>query len=726
MKSTFLSALIALTLCNVPVLSRSQTTIQDHTTWYGEVIFPDDEIYLTKLELDLQSPSSFVIHLPEMFNSIIKGTASATKDTLLFTNQYNYAGFNLHADGIAHFVLTDNQLQGTWSNEGTEIAQFTFSPLSNKSSAAERNYNTIATEMNETFGQIIHGEEIESAKAEDIISSFSKKHGEFPVKYFSGKGSIDLYGLPGNVTMAFKSPNSSYFKASIGSFMESINLNHQDTIWNYDSSTKTTVITAAEKNWNKGINDLADQLINGKEINSVHHATVNGASTYRVEIIDDDIIWYFVDAESLLLVQTHADFSTYAYSDFMEVKGFIYPKIWSQVDMDGTMKISYDSFSIEPFDENIFTLPEDYLTKTIDNYEKDDQSLTALNDEAVVLLDNGDTEAAITMLNEIIKQDPSNYLYYFNRGVGYQDLGEYYKAISDFTVSLELEEDEDAYNRRGVCKYMLSDYESSIEDFENCLRIDDLHPDARRNLLNAHYELGQGEPALEIIESMIERKQDSSAYHLKGFLLMELERYEEAIVALEKSIEENYHPSETYNVLGVSNYRLGNYQEALSHYTTAHKLDTTNFTYYQNIADSHFELGQFEEAETFYETAMQAEDVDLSTLKSYALTLRRLDKFKQAYDVVVQALEMEPGDPENFDIKGLIEFDLDQYQESIDSFTRSIGIYPDDPAVYYWRAISHETIGNRHSACKDLQAAAEMEYQDAIDKLAEYCTVELE
>lgn len=86
-----------------------------------------------------------------------------------------------------------------------------------------------------------------------------------------------------------------------------------------------------------------------------------------------------------------------------------------------------------------------------------------------------DTNRAMECLNNSILLKPSN-LGYYRRGHLYNYLGQYEKAIEDYTQAIRIKPDyADAYFLRGNAYYNLHQYGKAIEDYSQAIRI---QPDA--------------------------------------------------------------------------------------------------------------------------------------------------------------------------------------------------------------------------------------------------------
>ena len=73
--------------------------------------------------------------------------------------------------------------------------------------------------------------------------------------------------------------------------------------------------------------------------------------------------------------------------------------------------------------------------------------------------------------NKSIKLDNTRNRTYFNRGLVFQDLEKYQKAINDFSTSLSMKSKQHrAHFDRGICYYYIDDYKASIKDYKKALK----------------------------------------------------------------------------------------------------------------------------------------------------------------------------------------------------------------------------------------------------------------
>jgi tetratricopeptide (TPR) repeat protein len=72
---------------------------------------------------------------------------------------------------------------------------------------------------------------------------------------------------------------------------------------------------------------------------------------------------------------------------------------------------------------------------------------------------------------------------YFDRGLAYYNKGDYERTIADYTEAIRLDPNyASAYYNRGIAYYNKNDYTHARADWEKALQLNPNHADAQRNL----------------------------------------------------------------------------------------------------------------------------------------------------------------------------------------------------------------------------------------------------
>lgn len=127
---------------------------------------------------------------------------------------------------------------------------------------------------------------------------------------------------------------------------------------------------------------------------------------------------------------------------------------------------------------------------------------------------------AVEYLNNALKLRPRNAEAYYNRGVAYDNLGQYKQAIKDYSQAIALKPDyTDAYSNRGTINNIIGKFQRAIEDFSEAIR---LNPDNAEAFLGrgfAYDKLGYYQQAIANYSQAIGIKPDyAKAFHNRGIV----------------------------------------------------------------------------------------------------------------------------------------------------------------------------------------------------------------
>jgi tetratricopeptide (TPR) repeat protein len=133
---------------------------------------------------------------------------------------------------------------------------------------------------------------------------------------------------------------------------------------------------------------------------------------------------------------------------------------------------------------------------------------------------------AIEYLNNAIKLQPDDENYYYNRGVAYDNLGQYQPAIKDYNQAISLKPDyAEAFHNRGTIYSEIGQYQLAIKDFNEAIRL---------------------------------QPNDAEAYHGRGFAYDKLDQYQRAIEDYNQAIRLQPDYTKAYNNRGINYLSQGN------------------------------------------------------------------------------------------------------------------------------------------------------------------------
>lgn len=137
------------------------------------------------------------------------------------------------------------------------------------------------------------------------------------------------------------------------------------------------------------------------------------------------------------------------------------------------------------------------------------------------------------ILNEAIENNPDDPQPYLQRGLAFNHLEAYQKALQDFNQVIRLDPDNvDAYNFRGTMHYRLGNYQQALADYNQAMKID---PDYALLYFNRGYakvELGNIESAIADFEkgaNLSKQQGDLNTYHQAQALIEKVKVSPESI-----------------------------------------------------------------------------------------------------------------------------------------------------------------------------------------------------
>ncbi len=211
-----------------------------------------------------------------------------------------------------------------------------------------------------------------------------------------------------------------------------------------------------------------------------------------------------------------------------------------------------------------------------------------------------------------------------------------------------------------------------IQDAEDCLK--------QKQLESA---LGAYQKAIDLMEGTSTLEADPALYKKQGDVLVDLQRFEEALAAYDAAI--GLAP-ETFNLYldkGQIFFRLGRLDEALRMYDEAIRSTPPHAALHVGRGDVLFKQRRFAEALEAYDRASQLNTHDPSILQSKGNVLFHLNRLPEALETYNRALRRDSGRVDFYISKGDVLFLMRNYQEAIRVYDEALKL--DEGSSQIWR-----------------------------------------
>ena len=244
-----------------------------------------------------------------------------------------------------------------------------------------------------------------------------------------------------------------------------------------------------------------------------------------------------------------------------------------------------------------------------------------------------------------IKNNPNYMDAYINRGLVYNELGEYEKSIQDYNKAIELDSKcALAYNNRGYTKFKQDDYEGALKDYNKAI------------LLNPKFQMALDNKAKLFQTVCMKDDSDFSEKYYLSLGIMEITNgnFDEGIKELDESLKYNHDSDIVYFYKGVAYHSAGKNDEAIDNYTKSIELN-------KKMIDAYFNRGQLLMADNpklaldDFVSAVALDNKFLDAYYAIASIQKKLGQYSEAIKNLDKIIELEPNAVNAKALKKLIQ-----------------------------------------------------------------------
>lgn len=206
---------------------------------------------------------------------------------------------------------------------------------------------------------------------------------------------------------------------------------------------------------------------------------------------------------------------------------------------------------------------------------------------------------------------------------------------------------------------------------------------------------------------------------------MQEERFEEAILLLNKSIDKNPKNADAFNARGVALFELGKHNDALLDYQQAIELAPQNYKPYFNRAELYRTLKQQEEALKDYEQAIKLAPEVADLYLNRGVLFYEKAKLEEAMVDFEKATQLAPNNKNAFLNLGNILFEKgsdEALKEALKAYEKVIELDNKADKTHFNTAQILLRFGEADMACQHLQKASTLGNEDAKKLQKEVCS----
>lgn len=225
---------------------------------------------------------------------------------------------------------------------------------------------------------------------------------------------------------------------------------------------------------------------------------------------------------------------------------------------DETLLKAYDALEAKSY-PHAFTLFSEAIEQGLSNQ---DLEANAYNMRGTFKFVIGNAKEALADLERSTSLRPKYVQSWVKKASVHMELSDKEAAFKDFDKAIEADaEDPDIYYHRGQVNFILGEFEAAIKDYEKSTLLDDTFIFSQVQYAVAHYKNNNIGHSTAAFRKLLRNFDTSSeAYNYYGELLLDQQKFEEAMDKFDKAIEIEASKSGSTNVLPMINKALALFQ----------------------------------------------------------------------------------------------------------------------------------------------------------------------
>ncbi len=194
-----------------------------------------------------------------------------------------------------------------------------------------------------------------------------------------------------------------------------------------------------------------------------------------------------------------------------------------------------------------------------------------------------------------------------------------------------------------------------------------------------------------------------------GNQLWRLQKFDEAIIALQKAIELDSDLYQTYHTLGLVYLHDGKDRQALEQFEKVIKLRPNYYQAWRSKSDALLQLEKYQEALAAIDKAISFSDDDSILYFKKSIVLYYLGRLPESIQALTKAIEINPNFAYAYSIRATRYYEQKRWDLAISDFNKAIKINPDVIFPYTLRGLLYAIQNQWNLAFANLNKALEID-----------------
>jgi tetratricopeptide (TPR) repeat protein len=331
----------------------------------------------------------------------------------------------------------------------------------------------------------------------------------------------------------------------------------------------------------------------------------------------------------------------------------------------------------------------------------------------------GQYDKAVADYSQAIALDPKYAPPWHNRGADYIRLGQYDKAVADYSQAIALEPKVGfAWYNRGNAYARLGQYDKAVADYSQAIDLDPKHQDiwyAWANRGNAYSALRQYDKAVADFSQAIElNPKFALLWLLRGNAYANLGQHDKAIADFSQGIELKPKDRAGWVNRGIAYSALRQYDKAIADISKAIELDPKFEIAWRYRGSVYFDLCQYDKAVADCDRAIELDPMDALAWHCRGSAYGKLGQYDKALADLSKGIALDPKNANTWYNRGNAYTKLGQYDKAVADYSQAIDLDPKLALAWLNRGNAYANLGQYDKAVVDISKAIELDPKSEI------------